>query len=101
VGATGVGRATVVGLLQPSVMSTTSSNGRPTMRLGYAGAARHVEGRCGVCSARRGLQRSDGELGRRLGFQYLRIKICRRTGTIYRVFLHRIVDGKDYNTFLV
>jgi hypothetical protein len=36
-----------------------------------------------------------------LGFESLRVKICRRTGTIYRAFLHRIVDGKDSNTFLV
>jgi hypothetical protein len=36
-GATGVGRAPLVGLLQPLVTSRTSSNGRPTMRLGYAG----------------------------------------------------------------
>jgi hypothetical protein len=38
---------------------------------------------------------------RRLGFQLLRIKIRRRTGTIYRAFLDRIVDGKDSYTFLV
>jgi hypothetical protein len=70
VGATGVGRAMVVGLLHPSVTSMMSSNSRPEMTLGYAGAARHVEGRRGVGSARRGLQRSDGELGRWLGFHY-------------------------------
>jgi hypothetical protein len=76
----------VVGMLQPSVTSRMSSNGRPPMRLGYAGVARHVEVRCGVGSAWRGLQRSDGELGRWLGFQYLNIKIHRRMGTIYRAF---------------
>jgi hypothetical protein len=100
-GATRVGRATPVGLLQPLATSRTSSNGRPPMRLGYAGAAWHVGGWHGVGSAWRGLQRSEGELGRRLGFQYLRIEIRRRTGTIYRVFLYRIVDGKDPNTSLV
>jgi hypothetical protein len=84
--ATRVGRATPVGLLQPSATLRMSSNGRPTMRLGYAGAVRHVEGRRGVGSARRGLQLSDSELGRQLGFQNLWIKICRRTGTIYRAF---------------
>jgi hypothetical protein len=68
VGATEVGRMTLVGLLQPSVMSRMSSNGRPAMRLGYAGAARHVEGQRSVGSVRWGRQRSDGELGRRLGF---------------------------------
>jgi hypothetical protein len=50
------------------------------------GAARHVEGWHAIGSAQRGLQWSDGVLGRWLGFQYLRIKICRRTGTIYRAF---------------
>jgi hypothetical protein len=82
VGATGVGRVTVIDLLQPSETSRMSSNGRSAMRLGYTGATRHVEGRRGVGSARRGLQWSSGELGRRLGFQYLCIKIHRRTGTI-------------------
>jgi hypothetical protein len=62
-GATRVGRVTAVDLLQPSATSTMSSNGQPTTRLGYAGAARHIEGRRGVGLARRGLQRSDGELG--------------------------------------
>jgi hypothetical protein len=33
-----------------------------------------------------GLQQSDGELGWWLGFQYLWIKIHRRTGTIYKAF---------------
>jgi hypothetical protein len=46
------------------------------------GSTAHRKG-CGVGSARRGLQQSDGELGWRLGFQYLWIKIHRRTGTIY------------------
>jgi hypothetical protein len=50
------------------------------------GAAWHVEGRRGAGSTRRGLQRSDSELGQWLGFQYLWIKIHRRTGTIYRAF---------------
>jgi hypothetical protein len=77
-----VGHTTTVGLPQPSASSTTSSNGWPMMRLGYAGAVRHVEGRRGVGSAQRGLQQSDGELG----FRYLRINICHRTGTIYRAF---------------
>jgi hypothetical protein len=54
-GVTKVGRATAVGLLQPSVTSTTGSNGRPMTRLGYAGATRHVEGQHGVGSAQRGL----------------------------------------------
>jgi hypothetical protein len=85
-GATEVGCVTVVGLIQPSAMSTTSSNGRPVMRLGYSGAARHVERRCGVGFMLRGLQQSGGELGRWLGFQYLRIKIHHRTGTTYRAF---------------
>jgi hypothetical protein len=61
--AIGVGRVTAVSLLQPSVTSTTSSNSRPAMRLGYMGAARHVEGRRGVGSAHRDLHRSDGKLG--------------------------------------
>jgi hypothetical protein len=74
-GATGVGSVLVVDLLEPSTTLMTSSNGRPATRLGYAGAARW------------GLQRSDSELGRRLGFQYLRIKIRHRTCTIYRAFL--------------
>jgi hypothetical protein len=86
VGATGVGRATPAGLLQPSVTSRASSNGRPTMRLGYVGAARHVEEWRGVGSVQRGLQQSDDELERRLEFQYLRLKIHRRTSTIYRAF---------------
>jgi hypothetical protein len=85
-GAIGVGLMTAVGLLQPLTMSRTSSNGRSTTRLGYTRAARCVEGRRGVGSARRGLQWSDGELLWWLGFQYLRIKIHHRTGTIYRAF---------------
>jgi hypothetical protein len=85
-GVTEVGRTTPVGLLQSSATSRTSSNGRPVMRLGYAGAVRHVEGRHGVGFMRRGLQRSDDKLGQSLGFQYLWIKIRRRTGIIYRVF---------------
>jgi hypothetical protein len=64
VGAAGVGRAMVVGLLQLLATLRTSSNGRPVTRLGYSRAVRHVEGQCGVGSPRRGLQRSDGELGR-------------------------------------
>jgi hypothetical protein len=85
-GATGVGRVTTIGLLQPSATSRTSSNSWPTTRLGYTGAARHIEGRHGVGLTRWGLQRSDGELGRRLGFQYLWIKIHHRTVTLYRSF---------------
>jgi hypothetical protein len=85
-GATGVGLVMAVGFLQLSAMSTMSLNCRPTTRLGYAGVVQHVEGRCGVGSARRGLQWSNGELGRRLGLQYLRIKIHCRTDTIYSVF---------------
>jgi hypothetical protein len=83
---TGVGHETPVSLLQPSATSRTSSNGRPAMRLGYERATRHVEERRGVGSVRQDLQWSDDELGRRLGFQYLRIKIHRRMGTIYRAF---------------
>jgi hypothetical protein len=37
-GATGVRRVTVVGLPQPTTSSMMSSNGRPAMRLGKAGA---------------------------------------------------------------
>jgi hypothetical protein len=85
-GATGVGRVTSVGLLQPSATSRVSSNGRPATRLGFMGAVRHVEGRRGVGSVRRGLQWSNGELGRWLGFQYSWIKIHCRTGTIYSDF---------------
>jgi hypothetical protein len=40
----------------------------------------------GVGSTRQCLQWSDNELGWRLGFPYLWMKICRRTGTIYRAF---------------
>jgi hypothetical protein len=43
-GATGVGRATTIGLPQPSAASMTSSNSQLAMRLGYVGAARHVDG---------------------------------------------------------
>jgi hypothetical protein len=39
-GATEVGHVTTVGLPHPSSLSTTSSNSRPMMRLGYAGVAR-------------------------------------------------------------
>jgi hypothetical protein len=67
-GAAGVGRVTVVSLPQPSVSLTTSSNGRPTTRLGKAGVARHVEGRCGIGSA------------------VARPPIRCRMGTIYRAF---------------
>jgi hypothetical protein len=44
VGVTGVGRVIPVGLLQPLATSRTSYNGRPVMRLGYAGVVRHIEG---------------------------------------------------------
>jgi hypothetical protein len=86
VGATRVGHATVVSLLQPSAKSTMSSNGRSAMRFSYVGVVQHIEGRRVVGSAWQGLQLSDGEVGRRLGFQYLRIKIHHKTGNIYRAF---------------
>jgi hypothetical protein len=85
-GATGIGWATMVDLPQPLVSLTTSSNDRPTTRLGYVGVTRCVEGRRGVGLVRQGLQWSDGELGRWLGFRYLQIKIHRRMGIIYRAF---------------
>jgi hypothetical protein len=43
-GATGVGHATPVDLLQPLATSRMSSNGRPAMTLGSMVAVRHVEG---------------------------------------------------------
>jgi hypothetical protein len=91
VGATGEGRAIVVSLPQPSASSTMSSNGRSATRLGYGEAVRCVERRHGIGSARRGFQRGDSKLGWQLGFHYLRIKIHRRTGTIYRASVCRIL----------
>jgi hypothetical protein len=55
-GVTVVGHTMAVSLPQPSASSTTSSIGRLTTRLGYVGAAWHVEGWCGIGSTRRGLQ---------------------------------------------
>jgi hypothetical protein len=75
-GATKAWHTTPVGLLQSSGTSRMSSNGQPSRRLGYARPVQYVEGRPGFGSVWWGLQRSDGELVRRLGFQYLRIKIC-------------------------
>jgi hypothetical protein len=86
VGATRVGCAMAVSLLQPPATSMMSSNGRSVLRLGYTGAVLEVEGQRGLGSAWWGLQQSNGELGRRLGFQYLWIKIRHRTSTIYRAF---------------
>jgi hypothetical protein len=83
---TELGRATTVVLPQPSTSSMMSSNSRSVMRLGYTGVVQHIEGRRGVRLARHGLQRSDGEIGWQLRFQYLQIKIHHRTDTIYRAF---------------
>jgi hypothetical protein len=83
------------------VTMTGSSSGSPMMRSTPTELADLGEASEMVGSAWEVEHRHDSELTRRLGFQSLRIKIHRRMGTIYRAFLHRIIEGNDSNTFLV
>jgi hypothetical protein len=73
--------------LGPSLALVSASSGAPPVKMkAPKGAAVFGDPSGIVDSARAVAYRRDGELTWRLGFQYLRIKIHRRTGTIYMAF---------------
>jgi hypothetical protein len=67
--------------------STSTSSGAPPMKMKAPKGAAVIGDPSGTVDlARAAAHQRGGELHTRLGFQLLRIKIHRRTGTIYRVF---------------